>query len=541
MDGLLNRPAGLKNSIAEFFRETFRRHSRAEYSELMTRGMRSGGKNRKYPWAYVRLFTLLFVLFAVFLLIVRFTSNELFVPTITLFAATCFNLSFLLFLFELYPEKDLSFMAVCLALLLGGALANVAAQILFSLFVPANSWLHAVYTGVFEELTKAGATVLVIVAARKNSPLAGFLFGAAVGCGFSIAEDMGYIFLEANNMTVFNLTTLIDISVSRGVSAVCTHTLWTAAIGWAYCHFSRHFLNLAVYLVTALSCGLHICWDLPLNPLALGFVCAGCVAVACAECILIVHFERRKAFASVAVNSADEGGEIDDGEPPFNKRSPLYWRHWGHFTLTLGAFLMAIVAVIYCSITFSEKYSIKNFYEAQSFVDFMQNGMEINIADRPYDYHAPNDSETKEDNVLVKAVQCVAEGNITYNYEYTVSYDKVSGKDYYFPASVWITVESEAGVNAYFKEEVYYDGKLFAAFFPVNGDVTGYNFQSDGTLSVFVFNAGFERDLTEWRYLSLFITFATLGGVASVCCISLLIKSWRVKKQCLTENASFAE
>jgi predicted DNA-binding protein (MmcQ/YjbR family) len=39
----------------------------------------------------------------------------------------------------------------------------------------------------------------------------------------------------------------------------------------------------------------------------------------------------------------------------------------------------------------------------------------------------------------------------------------VSGKDYYFPASVWITVESEAGVNAYFKEEVYYDGKLFAA------------------------------------------------------------------------------
>ena len=47
-----------KNVIAEFFRQTFRRHGGGEYSELLSRGLHRGhnqGLNRKYPWAYVRL------------------------------------------------------------------------------------------------------------------------------------------------------------------------------------------------------------------------------------------------------------------------------------------------------------------------------------------------------------------------------------------------------------------------------------------------------------------------------------------------------
>ncbi|MDE7300564.1 MAG: hypothetical protein K2N47_00185, partial [Clostridia bacterium] len=102
MDLIQTAPESAKGSIAYFFRQTFRRHTRAEYSELLTRGVRSaGGENRKYPWAYIRLFTLFFVLFAIYLLIVRFTSEELFAPTITVLAAVCFNLPFLLLLYEL--------------------------------------------------------------------------------------------------------------------------------------------------------------------------------------------------------------------------------------------------------------------------------------------------------------------------------------------------------------------------------------------------------------------------------------------------------
>lgn len=549
------KPEKGKNLIAEFFKQTFRRHGGEEYSELLTRGLHSGnreGLNKKHPWAYVRLFTLMFVLFAVFLLIIRFTSNELFVPTVTLLGAVCFNLTFLLLLFELYPKKDLSFMAVLLAMLIGGAGANVFTQVLFSIFTPANKWMSAVYSGFFEEISKAAAAVLVLVISRKNSPLAGFILGAAVGCGFSIAEDMGYIFMHANEMPFVNLTTVIELSLSRGLSAVCTHTLWTAAIGWAFCRFKRHFANLAVYLITLLSCGLHICWDLPLGRLALGCVYAGCASVVLAECVLILHFGRRKAFRESVVTAdalyKNEGAVIEMWEQAeqqelaskaLNKNDPQFWRYCGHFTLALAAFLMAVVGVLYCSIPFRETYGTQVFKDVDSFVSFMQDGMEFKDAkdNRQYDKDAKTEpagagrvvqSETGDDGVI-------------YSYFYTENIDGIGGQTYYFPETVYATVTMESGTSTYHKEEVYYDGKLFASYFRVNGTVSGSFFDPDGDINVIIYNPAFVRNLSDWKYLSLFCTFAGIAGLASVCYISLVIKSWRVKKLCSTENVSSAE
>ncbi|MDE6557626.1 MAG: PrsW family intramembrane metalloprotease, partial [Clostridia bacterium] len=531
-------------------------------SELLTRGLRGGnGLNKKYPWAYVRLFALLLVLFAIFLLIVRFTSNDLFIPTITALASICFNLSFLLFLFELYPKRDLSFMLVCLAMLLGGAGANIITQILYNIFPVSNAWIKAVVTGFFEELPKAASVILIILVSRRNSPLAGFILGAAVGCGFSIVEDMGYILLEANELPVMNIATIVEVSLARGLSALCTHTLWTAAIGWAYCHFTRHFANIAFYLVSLLSCGLHICWDLPLGYVALGFVYAGCTLVACTECALIVHFERRKVFKDfLATVNGDEAAAYDreellrvtvgsDSEAvrSLSKKSPHYWRHWGNFTVTLGSVLMAITAIIYCSVSFPETYGTEEFDNAKDFVAYMHDGLEINLENRPYQTHAGNDGTTKVDDVLVKVVQKEVEykenfGTITYNYEYTVSYDFVSQKDYYFPSQMWITIDTPTSSNTYFRNDIYdKDGKLYASYYAINGNVTGYNVQRNGDIVVYSYNPAFERDLSEPQYLALFCVFGGIFGTAAICYISLVIKSWRVKKQCLTETVSSAK
>ncbi|MDE5788973.1 MAG: PrsW family intramembrane metalloprotease [Clostridia bacterium] len=545
-------PRRANNVIANFFKQTFRRHSGEEYSELLTRGMRGdGGVNKKYPWAYIRLFALMFVLYAVFLLIVRFTSNELFIPTITVLASCCLNLSFLLFLYELYPKKDLSFMSVCLALLLGGAMANIISQILFNIFSSDNPWLRAVYSGFFEELPKAVAVIAVIVTSRKNSPLAGFLMGAAVGCGFSIVEDMGYIFVQANEMPVMNLTTIIEVSVARGASAVCTHTLWTAAVGWAYCHFKRHLANIAFYLVSILSCGLHICWDLPLGNVALGFVYAGCALVASVECVLILCFERKKIYSQnklpmeelyknvAAVREMFEQAEQEDlAVKSLSKNDPLYWKHWGRFAVTLGVFLMAIIAICYCSLPFRETYGTQTFKDAESFVSFMQNDLVFDAKEnRRFDEHA----NTYPTPVPDRVVQRETDGSVTYNYEYTVSYDTVSQRDYYFPVAVSATVTTNEGVNTYYKEDLYNDGKLYASFFRINSSVTGYNFRRNGEVEVFIYNPAFVRDLSDWKYLSLFCTFAAILGSSAVCYISLFIKSWRVKKLCSTENVSSAE
>ncbi|MDE7086614.1 MAG: PrsW family intramembrane metalloprotease, partial [Clostridia bacterium] len=517
------KSAKKENGFAASFKSTFRRHTGAEYSELLTRGIKGNkGVNRRRPWAYVRLFSLIFVLFAVFLLIVRFTSNELFVPTICVCAATFVNLPFLLLLFELYPNRDLSFMSVCLAMLLGGAAANIITQILFNIFTTSSPWLHAVYAGFFEELPKAAAVVLVIVVSRKSSPLAGFLLGAAVGCGFSIAEDMGYIFQEANELPAMNLTTIIEVSVARGVSALCTHTLWTAAIGWAYCHFSRHLANMVFYLVLLLSCGLHIAWDLPLQstPVYMGLIYGGCAAVALFECCLILHFERKKVFEQNVLKASElykndgavsevwEQVEQDEqATKSMNKKDPLYWRHAGHIALALGAVLMAVVGVLYCSIPFRETYGTQTFSTKESFIEFMQDGMVFNAEDnRRYDEHNTTGDERPSQGRVVQSVQ--GENGVIYNYVYTENYDFASGKNYYFPETVYATVTTEEGTFTYHKEDLYNDGTLYASFFKINSDVTGYFFTPGGNVTVFINNPAFVRDLSDWKYLSLFVTFA---------------------------------
>lgn len=584
---------GVRGKISYFFRQTFRRHSGAEYSELFTRGMRGGkGINRKYPWAYLRLFGLLFILLAVYILVVRFTSNGLYLPTITAVAGICFNLPFLVLLYELYPHRDLTLMTVFLAALLGGAGSHVVAQILFNLIPAPNAWLKAVMSGFFEELPKAVAVVLVIVGARRRSPLAGFVLGAAVGCGFSIVEDMGYIFTLSNQLPVMNLTSIITISLTRGLTAFCTHILWSAAIGWVYSLYNKWLASVSFWLVTLLSCGLHICWDLPLNNLASGFVCAGCVIIIAVECILILVMERKKVFdpkPKETSQTAEDGvavgeqltfsdsvlpevvshGVLHDNPKPetpyyfdedtnsMNSSSYKYWRHWGHLCCMVGAFLMAVVGIIYCSIPFQETYGTKKFKNSEAFVEYMQDGHKIDaeqdkISNRTYDPGVdgnefnPNDEVKKVDDVGSngeRRIQREVVDGYTFVYEYYTNYDKHMDRNYFSLASVKVEIE---GIQ-YLKEDFFYGGELYASLFRLTkSEVTGINISAtdrtddvkERDVTIFVYDPTFVRNLTDWEYASFFIALGVIAAASSICAISFKLKSWRVKKLCQSKTAS---
>lgn len=539
--------AGRKNAAAKFFGaikyflvQTFRKHTGTEYSELLTRGLRSNkGVNRAYPWAYFRLFTMLFILYAVFLLIIRFTNNALFVPTVTLLGSVVFNLTFLCLLYEVYPQRDMSMISVLFAMMIGGTSACVISQALFSWFPSPNLWLKAVYVGFFEELSKTVVVVLIIVISGKRSPLAGFLFGAAVGCGFSIVEDMGYIFVTSNELTLSNLNTIIDITISRGFTAFFTHVLWTAIIGWAYSHFNRHLYNVFNYIILIAVCGLHICWDLPLSYVAGALVCAGCIVVASGASIGIIAYERWVVFRAAGIKKTDESYYRQEAQTVSVKHY-LYWRHWGHFTLALGAFLMAVISVIYCSIPFRETYGTETFSDAQSFVTFMQDGRELtfeeNRAYNPHDTQGDKD-KTVTDGVLTSVTQVVNAEGVKFDYVYNVAHDELSGNNYYLLTSVYVWVD---GIK-YVKEDVYNSGKLYASYFHINKSVTGYNFESDGDVTVFIFDANFVRDFSQPRYAMLFYTFAGIFFISMVCFVGLEIKSRRVKKLCSTTTAYSAK
>lgn len=531
--------------IKYFFLETLRMHTSLEYSEFLSRGLRTKkGVNRRYPWAYLRFFVLLFVLYAVFLLIMRFTGNQLFVPVVTLLAALLYNIPFLCLMYELYPHRDISLLAILFALSVGGASACVISQVLFDLFPPSNLWLKAVYAGFFEELSKAAVIVVVIVIAKKNSPLAGMLFGAAVGCGFSVAEDLGYVYLSSVEMPSINLTAIVNITISRGLTAFCTHTLWSGLIGWAYARFSRRRFNVCNYLVLLAVCGVHICWDLPLQPLPQGFVCAACVLVCAASGIAVLACERRAAFRADGVIRPDENYYKRD-KSTVNAGHYIYWKHWGHFTLALGAFLLAIISVIYCSIPYCETYGTQEFKKAEDFVAFMQDGYVFTIDNnRAYNSHdvAGNTDETRVNGVVTQITQTVLDEEVKYYYRYNVAHDDISGRDYYLLADVSVEVRSGEGAYVrYFKEDVYYGGKLYASFFHINGNVTGYNFDSDGDVTVFIYDATYVREWNSPEYIALFSTFMAVTFVSAVCYIGLTIKSRRVKKLCSTKNVSSAQ
>jgi RsiW-degrading membrane proteinase PrsW (M82 family) len=546
--------------IKRFFVQTFRLHNRWEYSEFVTRGIRKSRReyNGQYPWVYMRLFAMLFVLFAVFLLIIRFTSNELFAPTVMFLSAIVFNLSFLVFLYELYPKNDLSFLTVVAAMLIGGTLSDVIAQILYSIFSAPNAWLSAVYTGFFEELAKAGATILVIVAIRNKSPLAGFLMGAAVGCGFSIVEDLGYIFIYSNDLSAVNITTTVNLFITRGLSAFCTHTLWTAMVGWAYAYFNRHFSNACFYLMLILSCGLHICWDLPLTGFLYYLTITLCVIAAAVTCILILYYSRKKIFneakrqeeessppqlnevaisADTAFVEAYSGGNSQTEENSEQDNSQIIVPrtyenvvHRGHLALTFCAFLMAVIAIIYCAIPFRETYYTQEFTSPQSFAYFMQDGRQLVInKDRQFDKTLPADknAETYVSGELTKVTQEVEEGGYTYYYAYNVV--TINDVVYYYFTDESVKI-IDNGEYIYTAEDIYNNGKLYVSYFRIRGDMTGYYFNSSGNITAFIYDASFVRDLSQPQYSALFYTFAGLAGVAVCIYVVFTIKARRIKK-----------
>lgn len=528
--------SGALFQIKNFFVQTFRLHTGEEYSEFLTRGIKKGetAVNRQYPWMYLRLFTALFVLWAVFLLIVRFTGNELFVPAVYLLGALAFNLSFLVLLYELCPHKNLSLIAVSAALLIGGTCADVLAQVLYSLFPATNDWLLAVYAGFFEELSKGAVVLVVIIALKTRDPYVGFMTGVAVGCGFSVVEDMGYVFVLSNELPAVNLQAIVEVSLMRGLTALCTHALWSGAVGWAYVFFERHFANVCFYLMLMLSCGLHICWDLPLGGVWSVLLSVGCVVAVAAVVIPIVSVTRAKTFRAAEpapTNGSDTAADQPDGggKAPAARRTPSFYSHAGHLCLAVCAFLMAAASVVYCAIPFRETYFSQEFSSAEELVTFMQEGYELQADwDRVYDPDLIDGTKfTVTGSETVKATQEVESGGFTYRYGYNVV--EFGGETHYSLVEISVKIRKDGVYSYCFSETLYNSGVAYATFFRVRSDVIGFIFSRSGKVTVYMYDPSFVMDLSQPQYTILFCVFAALAGVGLCLYICFSIKSRRVK------------
>lgn len=496
-----------------FFRETFRRHTGAEYSQFLTRGISRGDSDvqRAYPWFYIRLFAACVIVFAVYLLIMRFTSNALFSPVTVILAAVTFNVPFLVLLYEIYPRNDLSLLSVFVTLLIGGTGACVLTQILYSVIPASNAWLVALRAAGVEELSKAIPVVIVVASLKIKRPLVGFIMGAAVGCGFSIVEDAGYIFVGANDLPALNITSIIGTFIDRGLTSFCTHTIWTASVGWALAYERRSFISFRLCACLLGAFALHFVWNAPVSDGYHILTITACVVIAAAFGISALATSRLAVFEEAGQSPTPEFFRADEGSL---KRDRLYYIHAGHLCLTFGAFLMAVLAIIYCSIPFRETYYAQTFTVKADFVNFMQSGYELSDDfTRKYDPAIENFSTQTTNGVVTSVTQKVDVGDYNYYYEYTVAGD--GNIAIYLLNNVSVELEINGVTSRYFAEDIYkLDGMPYATYFRVRSDVTGINVAPAGNeVTAIIYDPSFEFDYSQPQYV---VLFATLGGLAGI-------------------------
>lgn len=254
-----------RERVKKWFSETFRAHSKDEYTEFFTRGF--DGKdsvNKVYPWLYMRMLALCFVLFSAITFFMKLSGNAISFPAMVFLGALLVNLPFITLIYELCPKADISFLKLMLVLVIGGSVSFIISESGYFVFNPKNGYGSVAWTAFLEEIAKIIPAIAVILLLKKrNSPLTCFALAAAVGAGISIIEDMGYIFLYSFEGNI-SLVSAIFISLSRGASGIATHTVWVGYVGWIFSKCKKPLLDVRFYAVCLMSMVLHFLWDLTL-------------------------------------------------------------------------------------------------------------------------------------------------------------------------------------------------------------------------------------------------------------------------------------
>lgn len=478
----MGKTAIVKAKTVYFFKETFRFHSKEEYREFFSRGLHTdnSGLNAAFPWVYIRVFFGLFVLFTLNVLVLRLTDNPLFVPSVLFLGGTAITVPFIVFLYELYPRRDVSLFFLMLILVAGGTAASLLSQIGYQFIPVKNAWISAVVAGCLEELCKALPAIIAIELLKQRNPYACFLIAAAVGAGFSIIEDMGYIFYYSDRY-FFEFHSDIQATVAmfadRGLSAFCTHIMWTGAIGWAYSALRHPLKSMSFFAMAVLSVALHICWDLPLTGLWMVLDITACVIVAAACGIAIVNRTRVRALRQMVDEEAVNAHIIRRAKAMSAKNSFI---NAANLTASIVLFLLSVLILAACAMPIGTQYRSVDFDSPEEYLNVVQRGFNLTCNwDREFDYLSENYAERRyEEDRLVYVVQASAEEGYDglYYYGYSAQPDGTFELE-----DISVELEVDGSTFRYMSKE-YDFGQTRIWGYLINTDYFDYTVSSDGTV-----------------------------------------------------------
>lgn len=360
---------GKRQRFRNFIKETFRARGKSDYKEFFTRGMRWHESMAKleHGWMYVRVFALSFVLFAAVAFLIVFCDNGIVVPTLYLLGGAFMNLTVAVFIYELNPERNLSFLLFILILVLGAIAADFITLFGYYFLHPDNDWLSTLWTAVLEEAAKAIPAIAVILVFKKRSPMLGFIIGAAIGAGFSVTEDMGYIYAYS-----WGIYDMVEIAVERAWTAVCTHTLWTAVIGWAFCKFKCRPYDFRFLLVTLSSIAMHFIWDMPIEIELHVLPTILCVVAAIVFSAVVLKKERKPYRQTAFTGDVQLVIPVTEDRSRVTAKIAKRWSDSANFIAALTAVLVAITFILWCFAPVDYVDISQRFKSEEEFVAFAQ-------------------------------------------------------------------------------------------------------------------------------------------------------------------------
>lgn len=322
----------------------------------------------EHGWMYVRVFALSFVLFALVAFLIDISENGIAIPTLYLLGGAFMNLTVAVFIYELNPERNLSFALFILILVLGAIAADFITLFGYYFLYPGNEWLSTLWTAVLEEAAKAIPAIVVILVFRKRSPMLGFIIGAAIGAGFSITEDMGYIYAYSYS-SVFRM---VEISIERAWTAVCTHTLWTAVIGWAFCKFKCRPYDLRFLAVALSSIAMHFLWDIPIEVNLHVLPTLFCVVAAIVLSAVVLKKERKPYKQMAVANEVQLVIPVPDDRGKVAIKYAKWCSYSANFIAALTAVLVAIALILWCLAPVEYEIIKRSFKSEDEFIEFVQ-------------------------------------------------------------------------------------------------------------------------------------------------------------------------
>lgn len=242
----------------------------------------------------------------------RITQNPNFFPTVILLGALLVPVSFVAYVYERVPAKEISLSCILICFLGGGAVGLIAAGLLEFQTIQKMGIPMLLMVGLVEESAKLIFPMVQYTRWKYRSEADGLLFGVAAGMGFAALETMGYG-LVTLIQSGGNVGALEQVLLIRGLLSPAGHAAWTGfvcAVMWRERGSKgRGLFSLPVIGAFILAILLHTLWD-TVNSLGgttaggLIIVILGNVAIAAISLTLLIRRMREasKSFLNATQN-----------------------------------------------------------------------------------------------------------------------------------------------------------------------------------------------------------------------------------------------